>query len=81
MDRSTHNVEQQKAFGRDMLAFRMQERLKITTDFENFAVDCQLAGPTKATKQAEDSRQLQETARQNEAKAAAKPMGGGGRHM
>ena len=63
-----------------MLAFRMQERLKITTDFENFAVDCQLAGPTKATKQAEDNRQLQETARQNQMKAA-KPMGGGGRHM
>ena len=73
------SVEAQKAFGRDMLAGRMQSRLQITADTANFRFDFQLTAPAKeAAKQAENDRQLQQTARQNEqaAQQRARNMGG-----
>ena len=57
---------------------RMQERLKIKADLQNGVFEFKMAEPVKENaKQMENDRQLQETARQNQMKAA-KPMGGGG---
>jgi hypothetical protein len=77
-NRVERSVEAQKSFGREMLKGQMQERLKIKADLQNGVFEFKMEEPVKENaKQMENDRQLQETARQNQIKAA-KPMGGGG---
>ena len=74
--KSLENPATQRNFGRSLMDGRMQKRLNITNDMQRGAFDFKLEAPSnKDIKLEEQSRTVQEVARQN---ALNNPMGGGG---
>jgi len=70
------SVEAQKAFGRDYIAGRAQQRMHLSVDTKKLQFDFTMDAPSKTdVKQAERTQTLQQTAQKN----TPKTMGGGGR--